>query len=320
MVPIEDNILQDYIHNRRRSETKNRIHNCKKINLYWFIHLVVDFAKNFTRKLVRTSRSPNFENTLLLLMQTPENIANPYQPFYNDLFNKINPLGKDVLDSTTIAAFLKTAQGVNVSQLSQIWDLACETSGFTNRGVLNKLGIFICFKFIAAVQQGFPLSPAVLSDPSLEPPRFDTFFQPPLPQQPQSTSFVMTTEKSLSSDWAIGLNDLQKYEAIFDSLGPIDGRLSGNQCRPVLLNSQLPKGILAKIWDLADIDADGFLDRPEFCVALYLVYSALQNDPIPEKLPPTLVPPVKRGIINQTIPREDMPSTHPHGLFFQFLI
>lgn len=95
---------------------------------------------------------------------------------------------------------------------------------------------------------GFPLSPAVLSDPSLEPPRFDTFFQPPLPQQPQSTSFVMTTEKSLSSDWAIGLNDLQKYEAIFDSLGPIDGRLSGNQCRPVLLNSQLPKGILAKVY------------------------------------------------------------------------
>jgi len=161
-----------------------------------------------------------------------------------------------------------------------------------------------------------------LCNPSLEPPLFEIASGYNLLSRQQSTTSALAEE-----NWAIGLNDLQKYEAIFNSLGPVDGRLSGNQCRPVLLNSQLPKGILAKvqvyaviflifhnikIWDLADIDADGFLDKPEFCVALHLVYRSLQNDPMPERLPLALVPPEKRMLSRQMCPRsDDLPSTHP---------
>ncbi|CAK5087076.1 unnamed protein product [Meloidogyne enterolobii] len=79
-------------------------------------------------------------------MQNPENISNPHQALYEDLFSKLNPMGKEEIDSASIAAFLRTAKDVNTAQLSQIWEAACESSGFVNRGFLNKLGIFMCFK------------------------------------------------------------------------------------------------------------------------------------------------------------------------------
>uniref|UniRef100_A0A915M391 C2H2-type domain-containing protein n=1 Tax=Meloidogyne javanica TaxID=6303 RepID=A0A915M391_MELJA len=106
-------------------------------------------------------------------MQNSENISNPHQALYEDLFSKLNPMGKDEIDSTSIAAFLRTAKDVNTTQLSQIWKAACKSSGFVKRGFLNKLGIFMCFKLVAAVQQGFQISPEILCNPSLESPRFE---------------------------------------------------------------------------------------------------------------------------------------------------
>lgn len=63
-----------------------------------------------------------------------------------------------------------------------------------------------------------------------------------------------------------------KYDSIFESLCPVDGKLAGAKVRPVLLNSGLNPTILAKIWELADQDKDGQLDRVEMAVAMHLVY------------------------------------------------
>lgn len=60
--------------------------------------------------------------------------------------------------------------------------------------------------------------------------------------------------------------DRLKYEELFESLQPNDGLLPGAKVRGVLMESKLPLDALSKIWDLADQDRDGSLDKHEFIV------------------------------------------------------
>ena len=43
-------------------------------------------------------------------------------------------------------------------------------------------------------------------------------------------------------------------------------------CVKVLLNSKLPVDVLGRVWDLSDIDGDGFLDREEFAIVSVLSF------------------------------------------------
>lgn len=88
-----------------------------------------------------------------------------------------------------------------------------------------------------------------------------------------------------NADWTIGPADRIKYEQLFESLQPVDGLLPGNKVRGVLMDSKLPLDALSKIWDLADQDKDGSLDKHEFNVAMHLVYQALDKKSIPSSLP-----------------------------------
>ncbi|XP_031410849.1 epidermal growth factor receptor substrate 15-like [Meleagris gallopavo] len=113
---------------------------------------------------------------------------------------------------------------------------------------------------------------------------------------PTDTSSPLLLSGTASSDipWAVKLEDKAKYDAIFDSLNPVNGLLSGDKVKPVLLNSKLPVDILGRVWELSDIDRDGMLDRDEFAVAMFLVYCALEKEPVPMSLPAALVPLSKR--------------------------
>lgn len=94
--------------------------------------------------------------------------------------------------------------------------------------------------------------------------------------------------------WIIQGEEKKKFETIFESLGPVGGKLPGDRVKPVLLNSKLSTDILGQVWELSDIDKDGFLDKDEFSVAMHLVYKALDREPVPSILPQELVPPSKR--------------------------
>lgn len=69
-----------------------------------------------------------------------------------------------------------------------------------------------------------------------------------------------------TKDWSIAPVDRTKYDALFESLLPVDGLLPGNKVRSVLMDSKLPLDALSRIWDLADQDKDGSLDKHEFLV------------------------------------------------------
>ncbi|VDM71236.1 unnamed protein product [Strongylus vulgaris] len=202
-----------------------------------------------------------------------------------------------------------------MQQLGQIWELA----DYQRKGALDKKGFFIAFKLVAAAQQGLAISPLSVTASGLNPPHFEgIILRAPMSQRPSidaarapisQRSSIDATPSGIHSEWCINAADQVKYDSIFDSLSPVDGKLPGTKVRPVLLNSGLNPTILAKIWELADQDKDGQLDRIEMSVAMHLcsfgssiafVLRALQNEPVPAVLPNALIHPSKVMLSRRT--------------------
>lgn len=89
--------------------------------------------------------------------------------------------------------------------------------------------------------------------------------------------------------WTITADQQQHYVGQFEQLkDAIVGRVQGRQAKQFFLRSNLPQTDLAAIWKLADIDEDGMLSLPEFCIAMQLVVLRRQQVELPDRLPPTL--------------------------------
>lgn len=70
----------------------------------------------------------------------------------------------------------------------------------------------------------------------------------------------------------------QKYEQLFRTSVPSNSQtIPASNARDILLRSGLSAQQLAIIWELSDLNKSGELLFPEFCLALYLVESALQG-------------------------------------------
>uniref|UniRef100_A0A673BMX0 Epidermal growth factor receptor pathway substrate 15 like 1 n=1 Tax=Sphaeramia orbicularis TaxID=375764 RepID=A0A673BMX0_9TELE len=142
------------------------------------------------------------------------------------------------------------------------------------KGYLDKRGFFIALRLVASAQGGNDISLNNLNQ-ALAAPKF------------KDTNSPLLTASTTSPD------EKGKFEGIFESLAPVNGLLSGDKVKPVLINSKLPLDILGKIWDLSDVDKDGRLDKEEFIVAMHLVYRTMEKEPVPSTLPVSLIPPSK---------------------------
>lgn len=99
----------------------------------------------------------------------------------------------------------------------------------------------------------------------------------------------------MTTDWAIPQQAKLKYTQLFNLHDRSrSGFLSGLQCRDILLQSGLPRNVLAEIWNFSDIDGDGQLTREEFILAMHLTNHVRTGQPLPNELPPDLVPPSYR--------------------------
>ncbi|TRY59892.1 hypothetical protein DNTS_008122 [Danionella cerebrum] len=101
----------------------------------------------------------------------------------------------------------------------------------------------------------------------------------------------------LDKEWAV-LKDKPKYDEIFYSLSPYEGKLSGSKVKGWMMSTGLPSSVLGRIWRLADVDEDGKLDVEEFALAGYLIEVRLEGFGLPHELPANLVPPSKRQFRN----------------------
>nr|XP_040015871.1 intersectin-2a isoform X4 [Gasterosteus aculeatus aculeatus] len=88
-----------------------------------------------------------------------------------------------------------------------------------------------------------------------------------------------------ASVWAVTPEEREKYDKQFDALAPVLGYVSGEQARKFFLRSGLPASVLAEIWNIADMDSDGKMDRQEFSIAMKLVKLKLQGRNLPSVLP-----------------------------------
>ncbi|KAF5301331.1 hypothetical protein FQA39_LY10729 [Lamprigera yunnana] len=203
---------------------------------------------------------------------------------------QVDPNGFGTVGAMEAARFLKRS-GLSDVVLSRVWDL----SDPGRRGCLDKTGIFVALKLVALAQAGHDIN---LSNIMLDmpPPKMGDIPlpKPVKPPPPTNTPLITSVPPTAGVDWTIKPTEREKYDKLFESLRPMNGLIPGNKVKGVLLDSKLPMDTLGKIWDLADQDKDGMLDRHEFVVAMHLVYKALEKHAIPNILPVELMPPAKR--------------------------
>ncbi|XP_045708963.1 epidermal growth factor receptor substrate 15-like 1 isoform X4 [Phyllostomus hastatus] len=227
-------------------------------------------------------------------------------PLYESYYKQVDPAYTGRVGASEAALFLKKS-GLSDIILGKIWDLA-DPEG---KGFLDKQGFYVALRLVACAQSGHEVTLSNLNL-NMPPPKFH-----------DTSSPLMVTPPSVEAHWAVRVEEKAKFDGIFESLLPINGLLSGDKVKPVLMNSKLPLDVLGRVWDLSDIDKDGHLDRDEFAVAMHLVYRALEKEPVPSVLPPSLIPPSKR---KKTVfpgavavlpasppPKDSLRSTPSHG-------
>ncbi|RZC41355.1 EF-hand 4, SH3 9, Drf FH1 and/or Leu zip domain containing protein, partial [Asbolus verrucosus] len=173
--------------------------------------------------------------------------------------------------------------------------------------------------------------PSAVAAPMVPPPHTSPVAAPSIanvaPLAPGATSTPRSSIASLDKtasiespqvDWAVPHQTKLKYTQIFNTTDRTrSGFLSGAQARNVMVQTKLPQNILAQIWGLSDMDADGRLGCEEFVLAMHLCEQASLGNAPPAKLPPDLIPPsFRRGTRTASIssqgsapPEQDPAST-----------
>jgi epidermal growth factor receptor substrate 15 len=105
--------------------------------------------------------------------------------------------------------------------------------------------------------------------------------------------------QSTGGDWLISPHEKAEFDRIFNTVDTARrGVINGEQAVTFFSNSRLPEEVLAQIWDLADINSEGQLNKDEFAVAMFLIRQQRgkrdSRGVLPSTLPSNLIPPSMR--------------------------
>lgn len=103
-----------------------------------------------------------------------------------------------------------------------------------------------------------------------------------------------------TGDWLITPPDKARFDQLYAELDKANkGFITGEEAVLFFSQSNLPEDTLAQIWDLADINSEGRLNKDTFAVAMYLIRQqrSKRDGPsiLPAALPPNLIPPSLRN-------------------------
>lgn len=128
-------------------------------------------------------------------------------------------------------------------------------------------------------------------------PNIEALQQRMMPQPGREGGFTTAgLSGSATVPWAVTKDEKKIYDGLFKAWDGLNkGFIGGDVAIEVMGQSGLPKTDLEKIWTLADPGNKGRLDMDEFAVAMHLIYRKLNGYPVPNQLPPELVPPSTRN-------------------------
>lgn len=128
-------------------------------------------------------------------------------------------------------------------------------------------------------------------------PNIEALQQRMMPQPGREGGFTTAgLSGSATVPWAVTKDEKKIYDGLFRAWDGLNrGFIGGDVAIEVMGQSGLPKSDLEKIWTLADPENKGRLDMDEFAVAMHLIYRKLNGYPVPNQLPPELVPPSTRN-------------------------
>lgn len=146
---------------------------------------------------------------------------------------------------------------------------------------------------------GAPGQWGLVNAPSSGLPNIDALQAQMMPQQGREGGSFTTQglQGNAVIPWAITKEEKTRYDSLFrawDGFGK--GHIMGSQAIEIFGQSGLEKPDLERVWTLADHGNKGRLDLDEFAVAMHLIYRKLNGYPIPNTLPPELVPPSTRNL------------------------
>eukprot|EP00037_Helgoeca_nana_P030451 m.376229 g.376229 ORF g.376229 m.376229 type:complete len:536 (-) comp28191_c0_seq2:3651-5258(-) len=216
------------------------------------------------------------------------NLTSSEEKVYTALWKKVTG-GEDTLDAGDAVGLLMESK-LDEPVLHEIW----EHSDLEGEGYLNIDGFKIALKLVALVQAGNSADMGLLKTPTAI---------ADLGKHTKALAHLVESAKSAAGadagdagGWVIKADEKARYDESFDQLGPTDDDIiTGKKARKVLMKTGLSQDVLGKIWELADIDSDGNLDRDEFAVAMHLIRSCMSGKDAPDTLPADLMPPSKRG-------------------------
>lgn len=177
---------------------------------------------------------------------------------------------------------------------------------------------------LQAQPTGLPGQWGFVNAPSSGLPNIEALRNQLMPQSGREGGF--TTQGLTGSGkipWAITKDEKKIYDDLFRAWdGLHKGFVTGETAIEIMGQSGLNQKDLEAIWTLADPNNRGRLNLDEFAVAMHLIYRKLNGYPVPNRLPPELVPPSTRNIDNsldtvRSMLRQDAETRKQTGAFLQ---
>ena len=155
-------------------------------------------------------------------------------------------------------------------------------------------------------------------------PNIDALQQRMMPQPGREGGYTTAgLSGSATVPWAVTKDEKKIYDQLFRAWDGFNkGYIGGDVAIEVMGQSGLEKSDLERIWTLSDPSNKGRLDMDEFAVAMHLIYRKLNGYPVPNRLPPELVPPSTRNFADsigtvKSLLSQDAKTRKSTGAFLQ---